>query len=95
MTCPPLIPCGDGVGSLEPASASAVGIAGDGGFGAQPVAGSAAWRSYDLCLTGSSSGATVEAGLSVFGTDICDETTFEHETHWIDDIGFVGHAACL
>lgn len=82
-------------GQLDQTSASATGFGGEGGFGITPIEGSAAWRSYDLCLDGGSTGATVDFGVSLYGTDVCDDATFEEETLWIDDISFVDDATCL
>jgi hypothetical protein len=82
-------------GQFDATSASAIGITSDVGFGITSIASSAAWRSYDICLTGTSAGATVDVGISLFGTDVCTDATFPPETLWIDDVTFVDDATCL
>ena len=81
-------------GAFDATSASAIGIASDGGFGITSIGTSAAWRSYDICLTGTSAGATVDVGISLFGTDVCSDAEFPAETLWIDDVTFVDDATC-
>jgi hypothetical protein len=45
--------------------------------------------------SGPSAGATVDVGISLYGTDGCTDATFPPETLWIDDVTFVDDATCL